>query len=264
MPILLFLLELFVGTLTAWVIVFNLALYGRWPIVLLEALFPVIWLLLFAAIARPRVRGFRFMSRRELVFARNTLVLGCLLGLLVLVASRPDADDVGYMYRDLIDASSPGNPFTVNPFIVPFQGRQIEIPFLSENEAYEAMVVVAAKIMRIDPLLAYHNLFAFLAAIVWVITYALLFRRFRVPRSKVWLALLTTITFLLLDGNLHRTFGNFSLIRIWQGKIIVWAILGPAFMLFVLRFLARPNRWSTAACPSPDSAVIATFIAIVP
>ena len=243
MPLLLILVELFVATLAVWVLTFEIALYLRLPVIYAEVAFLVAWVVTLLVLAKPWRRRIRVMGRKELTFAMNTLSIGCLVGLLVLVASRPDADDVGYMYQALVDTSSPGDPFTVDPFIVPIRGKRIEVPFLSENEAYETMVAAIAHLTGIDPLQAYHNAFAFIAAIAWAATYALLFRRFRVPRTRVWMALGAIVTFLLLDGNLHRSFGNFSLLRLWQGKIIAWVILQPAFLLFALRFLARPSRY---------------------
>lgn len=241
MPILIVLLELFVGTLAVWVLVFEVALYEQFPIKSLETLFIFSWILLLVLMARPWIRRIRVTGRRERHFARDTIIFGGLVGLLVLLASRPDADDVHYMYQPMVDVSTPSGPFTAYPFYVPFRGERVVVPLLSENEAYEAMVVVLAHMAGIEPLQAYHNVFAFLAATVWVVTFALLFRRFRIPRNRAWLALLVTVIFLLLDGNLHRSVGNFTLLRIWQGKVIAWAILRPAFLLFALRFLGRPN-----------------------
>lgn len=243
MPLLLILLELFVGTLAVWVFTFEISIYLRLATRSSEIVFLLSWMLMLMVVARPWRQRLRVMSRKERAFALNTLTLGCLTGFLVLVASRPDADDIGYMHQALVDISTPDHPFTIKPFIVPFRGARIEIPFLSEYEAYEAMVAAIADMAGIEPLQAYHNVFAFFSAIIWTVTYALLFRRFRIPRNKVWLSLLLTVTFLLLDGNLHRTFGNFTLIRIWQGKVIAVSILVPAFMHFSLRFLSRPKLY---------------------
>lgn len=246
MSLLLVLLELFVATLAVWVLTFEIALYGRVSIATLGIAFPLSWALFLAVMARPWLRRIRGLGRGELAFARDMLALGALVGVLILATSRPDADDVGFMHPILVDAMSPDQPFALDPFVVRFGGRSIEVPFFNENEAYEALVVVLAERMGIEPIQLYHNVFAFLAAIVWVVTYALLFRRFRVPRDRVALAVLTAVAFLLLDGNLHRSFGNFSLLRIWQGKIIAFSILLPVFMLFALRFLARPSRYRGA------------------
>lgn len=243
MPILLIVLELFVGTLAVWVLTFEVALYGRMSVNNLGVVFGVSWILLLLVIAKPCLRRIRVVNRQELAFARNILALGCLVGLLVLVLSRPDADDFSYFQQPMIDAATSDSPFTVAPFYIPFSGKRVEFPFLAENEAWEAMVATMAHLANVDPLLAYHNIFAFLATVLWVITYALLFRRFRIPRNRVWLALTITVIFLLLDGNLHRSFGNFTLLRIWQGKIIAWSILPSLFLLFTLRYFASPSRY---------------------
>ena len=225
--------------LAIWVGAFVTAVYLEIPFAALGVL-PVLSVLVAAAcFGRGWLHRLRSTSRSGLRWAGKILAFGCVLGLLVLVTSRPDADDVGYLHPILMDSTEPTNPVERDPFVFYFRGERVVIPFLSENEAYEALVVVTAGLVGLDPLVAYHNIFAFVAVLLWTVLYALLLRRFRIPRSKVWLGLLIIVGFLLLDGNLHRSFGNFSLLRIWQGKVIAFAILGPAFLFFLLRLMAR-------------------------
>lgn len=243
MPLLLILLELYVGILAVWVVAFQFALYRRVPIETLGIAFSLLVIIFLTAMARTWMKRVRLSGCGSRRFARNILAVGCLVGIFVLTVSRPDADDVGYFHQAMVDAATPSGPFTVDPFYYPFQGERIVVPMISENEAFEAMVVVCANALHVEPLQFYHNVFAFFSTIVWVLTYTLLFRQFRVPQDKLWLALLAILIFLLIDGNLHRSVGNFNLLRIWQGKIVAFAILGPAFMLFSLRFLARPGMY---------------------
>jgi len=175
--------------------------------------------------------------------ALGTLLLGGLVASLVLVASRPDADDVPYMIYPLQEAAQPGEALPVRRFRLPRVPTHagMPVPGLNRNPAYESLVVAAAGVLGLDPLRAYHNYFAALVALAWTFTYAALLRHFRVPSRWVGPALLVTVALLLLDGNAHRSFGNMSLLRIWQGKVVVFAVLVPLLLLFSLRSLARPS-----------------------
>ncbi|MEM7587158.1 MAG: DUF6077 domain-containing protein, partial [Acidobacteriota bacterium] len=116
---------------------------------------------------------------------------------------------------------------------------------LNENEAFEPFVVMASRLVGLDPLIGYHNAFAALSVFVWCAVLAGLLTHFRVPRKWVAGAVLLSACLLFLDGGTHRSFGNMTLIRLWQGKVVAWSIVLPLFVLLQLRFLARPqvSRW---------------------
>jgi uncharacterized protein DUF6077 len=240
-PLLTVYLEGVVVTLAAWVVAYETVLYAGWPRSALFLLFPVLVVALGAAFLRSWRRRATGASRGERRFALGTLLLGGLVASLVLVASRPDADDVPYMLFPMQEAAQPGKALSVVRFRLPRDHPGLPVPGLNRNPAYESLVVTAAGVLGLDPLRAYHNYFAALVAITWTLTYAALLRWFRVPSRWVGPALVTTVVLLLLDGNVHRSFGNMSLLRIWQGKVVVFAVLIPLLLLFSLRALGRPS-----------------------
>jgi uncharacterized protein DUF6077 len=247
-------LEGFVVTLFAWVATYETVLYAGLPRRAL-LLFPMVTVALAAPFLRSWLRRVRATGGGERRFAFGVLLVGCLVATLVLVASRPDADDVPYLLDPLRDAAHPGTAPSFAAFRLPrlIGDPVVPVPGLNRNPAYEALVVGAAGVFGLDPLRAYHNDFAVLLAIIWTLTYAVLLRRFRLPSRWVFPALFALLLLLLLDGNVHRSFGNMSLLRLWQGKVIVFALLLPLLLFLSLRALA---------CPSPRALVLVGMVAV--
>lgn len=246
MPFLILIVYAFVALLSAWSVVFQLGIALDWSVRAVTTVFAIASLLMAAATVRGWLGRLRRVRPAGWAFAGRVVALGVVLGLLVLVVSRPDADDVGYVYQYLVDVRSPDRPFTSEPFRLPFGGAIHTVPGLTENESYEAMAVAVASALGMDPLAAYHNAFPFFLAILWVVVTTLLLLRFRVGgrrsgRRRVLWAVVAIVVFLLLDGNLHRSYGNFAFVRLWQGKVVGYFLLLPIFLWASLRFFARPT-----------------------
>ena len=46
---------------------------------------------------------------------------------------------------------------------------------------------------------------------------------------------------LVAAGETHRWYGNFSFVRMWQGKAIFLSVFMPLVYAYALRFAVRPN-----------------------
>jgi hypothetical protein len=68
----------------------------------------------------------------------------------------------------------------------------------------------------------------------------LLFTKFSKKTMSAALAATAVCIFLSINGDPHRSFGNFAFVRIWQGKAIVMSIVVPLFVTFILDFFQRP------------------------
>jgi hypothetical protein len=78
------------------------------------------------------------------------------------------------------------------------------------------------------------------AALLVPLAYA---RLFRILTPRHWLASVATVVCVLLAvGETHRWYGNFALVRIWQGKAIALSVVLPLLYAYALRFAVRPNR----------------------
>ncbi len=74
-----------------------------------------------------------------------------------------------------------------------------------------------------------------------VTVYILLYRELGLGKGPALASAATAVIFLLLDGNLHRSFGNFGPARCWQGKVIVVLVMVTLVLLLAMRFLRRPS-----------------------
>jgi hypothetical protein len=103
-------------------------------------------------------------------------------------------------------------------------------------------MAILAKLAGINPVWFYQNVGAFIAAAMLPVVYVLLYMEFGLPKKVAVGCALTALLFLLLDGNVHRSFGNVSLVRFWQGKTMLWSLLVPTAFFVGHRWLVGPTR----------------------
>ena len=242
MPILITLLQGFVLWLFLWVGLFRLGTTLELSVRVVGLSFFVGVVLALPFFLRALKASWQRSHKQEMRFCVTVLAMGLCLSVPVLLMSRPDADDVGYMNQYLIDTSNLDAPFTQSYFGLPFGGEFYFVPGLAEHEAYEAMLATSSALLGLDTLGLYHNGLPVLLCLAWATTYALLLRRFRFGRTATLVGVAAAAAFLFLDGNVHVSHGNMSFLRIWQGKVVAISILLPAFLLFSLRFLACPRK----------------------
>ena len=75
-------------------------------------------------------------------------------------------------------------------------------------------------------------------------------RLFRLLAPKHWLAAVATLLVVLVAaGETHRWYGNFGLVRIWQGKAIQLFVFTPLVYAYAMEFAQRPSlaRWGLLA-----------------
>lgn len=232
--------ELSTMVLLSWALVYRLVIAAGLPY---RWLGPIALLLSAAVLLvalRRRVAPVRWTgAERRFVIAALALTMA-VVGF-VSMTSRPDADDAGYLY-DLLVLEGDA-PLPTAAFRVMREGEFRPVPNLDHMVLWEAVVVSTARWLDIDPLQAYHNSFAGLAAVLWVATSMVLLNALRVRRRAIIPCLSLGLLLLLLDGDLHRSFGNMGLLRIWQGKVFAWSVLLPLQLYFALRCLSWPTLY---------------------
>ncbi len=172
-------------------------------------------------------------------FVPVILLMGAVIGITTLFFSRPDGDDTSYIGIVRLETESLNNQFSVYEFRLAGLDEQPEEAYRAFP--YEAFVATTSNLVGIEPVQSYHNLAMIFISTWWVIVYAMLFRAMGLAHRYILVAILLAILFLFIDGNLHRTHGNFSFMRLWQGKVIMIAILLPQVLLGSLRFFQTPN-----------------------
>jgi len=153
-----------------------------------------------------------------------TLVLAA--AAVAFMAIRPDADDVNYSSRAVYFLAHPGAILDLEMHDHAF----VDFPLASSVIVFEAMELFCAYVawlFHLPYLTVYHLGLPAVGGGLIPLAWYLALRRFS---RTAWGAILGTAAvcaFLALNGEPHRSFGNFSFVRIWQGKVLLMAVLTP-------------------------------------
>ncbi len=227
----------------AFTVVYHLAFLSEWSFTTLMAI-TLCLALGFVLSGSPAL----WRIGKDSLFARGTapgpyIGLGLLcvtMGGLALFANKPDTDDAHYLANAVYFFENPlvsirrAYPFATLPQDLPVRFDQIT--------SYEALQAIIASWLGLHPLDSYHFLMPILAGgaipLAW-------FAVLRQQTSCRWAAVagVSAICILsLLDGWLHRSVGNWGLFRIWQGKVILCAVLIPLAIRAAIDCLSQGDK----------------------
>jgi hypothetical protein len=169
--------------------------------------------------------------------SRNTILSLFLLTILTIVittiAVRPDADDAFYVGIVTQGLDFPWLPilkfdplFGVNEL----SKTEIYIPVMRIFHTYEPLAVTVSSIFNINHLTTYYIIFPAISCLVFISIFFCLYKEFLFSNFATILALFILILLLIFWGDAHRTFGNFSFVRFFQGKSILIHIFVPTMV----------------------------------
>lgn len=214
-----------------------------------------------------------FLAVRKAASAALWLLL-CALGgaLLSLSCYRPDPDDADYVPNVVYCLEHPDEPMDFYIHYLDSGGEPFVSHHLSTSLPFERAQGILAYFGHIHLLTVYYffapALFGFMIPLVW---FYLISRFSFAPRAAVTGALFICLSLVLL-GEQHRSFGNFSFNRIFQGKTVLLAVWIPLFAALTIDFFKWPSvrRWlylfitSVAAVGLSNSAsVLIPILAVV-
>lgn len=174
-------------------------------------------------------------------------------GVLSLVMVRPDLDDASYMVR----ARWIQDHAILAPGDVIFSdgrwgGLVGQTPYLA---SFEAMLGMAARTVGVPVGTLTYLVFLPVAAVASVWALWTLLRAWRVRRPLP--ALLLACVFLLWGGANHASWGNLGPGRLWQGKIVLLAVVVPLTLAWSARYWATRGARRTAALVLVGAAAVA-------
>ena len=230
---------------SCWTLSYQIVFVARWP--------SYYSLIVFAMMAMPSLAFWTLLRRRyawQDLFPdedRLSLTIVCLFGLLAAflstIISRPDADDIGYFHRVLSQIGHIEQPFIVEDMSHNIQGLP-GMPSTHLITSYEMLLGFFGWLLHLDPLSLYQNFSCGAACFFLPVVYFFLFRELGLRPYVAVAAVIGIVVFLLVDGNLHKSFGNFAFVRLWQGKAILMTVLMPLTFLLCMRFFWNPT-WYT-------------------
>ena len=170
-------------------------------------------------------------------------LVGLLAAGLTLASHRPDLDDAYYINIAVGAADSPSDPVLKNCAFYDLP----DIPIAFHPYRFHSIEVLGGALSYVTGLPAiafFHFILAGLAALLCILAYGRLYSL--VDRRHAALAVILVLVVLLFLGGSHRSYGNFGLVRLFQGKAVYATAVVPLILLAALQFSLRPSwaRWS--------------------
>ncbi|HEX5353914.1 MAG TPA: DUF6077 domain-containing protein [Rhodanobacteraceae bacterium] len=150
-----------------------------------------------------------------------------------LVASRPDADDAFYRSISATLLRFPQQPVLVHDTLYRLPGIPILLQFYRLSN-YDVLVGTLARITDIDHLVVAYLILPSAFAAFCVLAWVYLLRRI-VPARWPSVLLILFVCVLAL-GEMHRAYGNFAFVRLFQGKAILATGMVPVVAASALLF----------------------------
>ena len=239
-------IEIILRIFTSWTIGYHISILLSLPSKLNYLIFLFIFSFLqISFFSSWNSKKYRFSDLEKKLFKWKlpvfTIFACSTTGLLSLFISKPDADDYSYFHRALTQLNHLHLPFSLKDTTHNLTASLPPISLMHALTSYEHFIAMLSHLFRIDPLWAYQNLGSCFSASLLPLVYNLFFKQLKLNNSVVIWATTFSLLFLLMDGNLHRSFGNFTIVRCWQGKSILVMLLVPIGIAASYKFLHLPT-----------------------
>jgi hypothetical protein len=150
-----------------------------------------------------------------------------------LIASRPDADDAFYRSISATLLRFPQQPVLVHDTLYRLPGIPVLLQFYRLSN-YDVLVGTLARITGVDHLVVAYLILPSAFAAFCVVAWVYLLRRIVPARWPS--ALLILFLCVLALGEMHRAYGNFAFVRLFQGKAILATCMVPVVAASALLF----------------------------
>ena len=182
------------------------------------------------------------LATMSLVDRKNGLSL-LLLGLtgtaLAIVSHRANPDDYYYLPNARYFLEHPATPLTLDLHYLFSESE----PFLSftwaTSNPYEFLYAILDFMFGVDFLWGYYVLGSALVGFLIPLALYSLTRVFVADHVQAFFGVTVALLLVVLLFETHQTFGNFSFVRAFQGKVFVLTICLPALAAASLRFLTN-------------------------
>lgn len=182
----------------------------------------------------------RWASARRGRGSEATLAaLAVLCAVYALVAHRPDSDDALYVNMAVAAVDRPDLPLLGSDTLHGLDGQPMVLP-VYRLHSWELAIAALSWLTGVPAIAGFHWIAAALAGALVPLAHASLFRRLTPAIWPVTTAALVLV--LLAVGETHRWYGNFGLVRIWQGKAVLLFVVMPLVYARALDFARRPDR----------------------
>ncbi len=156
-----------------------------------------------------------------------------------LVSHRPDIDDAFYIGLAVHAVDAPGWALLGSDPLHGIPELPLHMP-LYRLHSFELANAALAKLTGIPAIYCFHWIAASVGALLLPLAHARLFRRLA---PGLWLeAVVVLVVLFVAVGETHRWYGNFALVRMWQGKALYLFFFLPLIYAYALELGCRPSR----------------------
>lgn len=163
------------------------------------------------------------------------LAIGMLCGAINLFTDRPDSDDIAFSHRALTAADHLDAPIALTDTVLDVP----DLPPISPLHVFtsiEVSTALTAHALRLPQIQTMQLGLGTIANFMLPLVYFLLLRTLRVSLRSALAGTFAIVMFFAMCGNTHHDWGNFTVMRAWQGKCILMALMVPLALLYGLRF----------------------------
>lgn len=164
------------------------------------------------------------------------VVLGVFCLLFNVLVLRPDADDFSFFHRALY-----GVLHLDDPIATFHTAHDIKnLPSISPvhlTTSIEVMTALLAHVLGIQPLFFYQILTGSLCLFLLPFVYYVFYRYFGFSHNYSYIGVVIVIFLYIFSGDSHQDWGNFTLVRAWQGKCILIYLFVPLTALLTYRYM---------------------------
>jgi hypothetical protein len=170
-----------------------------------------------------------------------TLAAGA--ALLPLLAHRRSLDDAGYVNFAVGAIDFPELPLLHFDTLHGIPGMPIILP-VYQSTSYELLGAVVAVVSGLSAIQAMHWILPAVFGPFVVLAYARLMRQLS-PDAWIW-SLAAALAILVFVAEGTEFYGNFSFLRLQQGKCVFLSVLAPLLIVYSVRFADAPSlrRWT--------------------
>lgn len=178
-------------------------------------------------------------SIRTIKIDSNTIsliALGIFCSLFNVFTLRPDADDFSFFHRAIYGLLNLEAP--ISTFHTAFDLKNL--PQLSPVHlmtSVEVMTALFAHALGVQPLFFYQILNGSFCLFLFPLIYYVFFRYFEFSHSYSYAGVIIVVMLYVFSGDSHQDFGNFTIVRAWQGKCILILLFVPLTALLTHRFI---------------------------
>ena len=263
------------GTIIEWAFFQIIAVPFIWLRIPFNVLFLIFLLIEICLVVVAVVRNKRLFTRDSLkkhfqefnIFLIPAICVILIQVFMYILGEHIDYDDARWL-GEASDALEKGYMYLYNPvtgdYIGSFGGETVKDIF----SPFSMYIAVLSRMMFLDPATVAHTAYAPVLLILSYIIYYLIGKRlFKGKMEQGAFLLFVSLVILFANGNQY-TQSIFSLVRIWQGKAVVAAIIIPLFILLMLQIEADDSlrNWimmpiaSCSACLFSGMGIAISFI----